>query len=216
MTNITREVKNFLDKSPCVRRNLDIKLINISALARMIIKEKKLDITTMEAIISAIRRYKLDYHTPIFDKAYEIINITPSISTKSRLVCISLIDEMEFQDLLAKIGSIIKNKHGDVLRIIPSDKHILLIVEEKNLDRIKTFFPRNVDKITGNLAEIKIDTHPTAQNIPGIIALMATELAISSINIVEIISSGTEILLYVEEKDLVKAHDVIHNFCHVS
>jgi len=141
MTNIAGEVNDFLDKSPCVRRNLDIKLINISALARMIIKEKKLDITTMDAIISAIRRYKLDYHTPIFDKAYEIINVTTSISTKTRLVSISLINETEVQNLLAKLFSIIKNKHGDVLRIIPSDKYIEIIMEEKNLDRIKKISP---------------------------------------------------------------------------
>ena len=35
MTNVVGEVKDFLDKSLCVRRNMDIKLINISALARM-------------------------------------------------------------------------------------------------------------------------------------------------------------------------------------
>lgn len=214
MTNIAGEVNKFLDKSPCVRRNMDIKLINISALARRIIKEKKLDITTMDAIISAIRRYKLDSHTPIFDTAYETIGKTPSISTKSKLVCISLIDETEFQNLLAKLFSIIKYNHRDVLRIIPSDKYIEIIVEAKNLDRIKTFFPRKkINKINRNLAEIKMDTHPTAQNTPGVIALIGNELAINSINIVEIIGSGTEILLYVEEKDLVKAHDVIHNLC---
>jgi hypothetical protein len=43
MTNIAREVNEFLDRSPCVRRNMDIKLINTSALAKMIIKEKNLD-----------------------------------------------------------------------------------------------------------------------------------------------------------------------------
>ncbi len=216
MTNTAGEVKNFLDKSPCVRRNMDIKLINISALARMIIKEKKLDITTMEAVISAIRRYKLDYHNPIFDKAYSVINITTAISTKSRLVCISLINETEFQNLLPKLFSIIKKKQRDVLRTILSDRYIELIVEEKNLDRIQTFFPgKYINKINRNLAEIKIDIHQTAHKIPGVIALIANELAINSVNIVEIIGSCTEILLYVEEKDLVKAHDVIHNFCQV-
>jgi len=214
MTNIAEEVRYFLDKSPCVRRNLDIKLINISALARMIIKEKKLDITTMEAIISAIRRYRLDSHTPIFDKAYEIINVTTSISTKTRLVSISLINETEFQNLLAKLFSIIKNKHGDVLRIIPSDKYIEIIMEEKNLDRIKKIFPeKKINKINRYIAEIKIDLHPTARNTPGIMALISNELAINNINIVEIICSGTDLLLYVEERDLVKAHDVIHNLC---
>ena len=80
MTNVAEEVKKFLDNSPCIRRNMDIKLINVRALAKMIIKEKKLN-ATLDSITSAIRRYRLDSHNPIFDTAHEVICITHSLTT---------------------------------------------------------------------------------------------------------------------------------------
>jgi aspartokinase len=214
MTNIAKEVKRYLDKSPCIRRNLDIDLINISALARRIINEQNLDKTAILATISAIRRYKLDYHNPIFDKATKILQMTPAISTKGRLVSLSFFKESEFQELLTEICSIIDSRNRDVFRIIQSEKNIVIIVEEENLKKLKSFFQKHKNyKIYRNIVEIKLNANPIIQKTSGIIALLTTELAISDINIVTIMGFTTELLLYVEEKDLIKALDVLHKLC---
>ena len=173
MTNIAKEVNKYLDKSPCIRRNLDIGLINISSLARRIIKEQNLNTSAMLATISAIRRYKLGYHNPIFDKAIEILQMNSTISTRGRLVSVSLFEESEFQELLTEICSIIDCRNLDVFRIIRSEKRLAIIVEEKNLNKLKSFFQNHKNnKIYRNIAEIKLDANPIVQKTPGIIALI--------------------------------------------
>jgi aspartokinase len=170
----------------------------------------------MDAVISAIRRYKLDYHTPIFDKASELIKKTDSVSIKSGLVCMFLIYELEYDALLSKLFSAVDIKHKDVLRIIQSEKYLIIIVDAKNLEKIKALFhTEKNNKIFRNLAEFNITIDPAVHRTPGLISLLTTELAINSINIVEIIGSYKEILLYLEEKDMVKAHKVIHYLCHI-
>lgn len=214
MTNVSREVKKFLDKSPCVRRNMDIDLINISALARMIIKEQNLEETTLEATISAIRRYKLDYHNPIFDRAAQIIRLSPTLSTKGRLVGICIFTESDLKELFNELCNVLNCKSKSIVRIAQLEKCITLIIEERDLEKLKTFFKKyKTYKVHSNIAEIKLETDAIVQKTPGLIALLATELAINSINIIDIISSGTEIVVYVNEKDLVMAHDVIHRLC---
>ena len=74
MTNIANEINEFLDRSHCLRRNMDINLIKTNAFAKI------------EAIISAIWGYISDNHTLIFDKAAVLIKKTNSVSIKIQLV----------------------------------------------------------------------------------------------------------------------------------
>ena len=84
MTNIVHEVWKILDNNPSIRREMNRELINVSALARYIINKKKID-ANLDAVISAIRRYKLDMNEDIFDNAYKILGQTINVSTKSNL-----------------------------------------------------------------------------------------------------------------------------------
>ena len=73
MANIVHEVWKILDNNPSIRREMRRGLINMSALAKYIIHRKGVD-ATLDAVISAIRRYKLDIHDDVFDNAYKILN----------------------------------------------------------------------------------------------------------------------------------------------
>ena len=213
MTNVAGEVKKFLDNSPCIRRNMDIKLINTRGLSKMIIEEKKLD-TTLDSVASAIRRYRLNSHNPIFDTARKIISETLSISTKNRLVRILLRYETEIQNLLLQLYSIIDNTHEDVLRIAQLDKNIKIIVDEKNLEIIQKILPKKyIEKIDRNIAEIKLIGHLDSENTPGFVALITTDLSINEINILGIVTYPTVLVFYIKEDDLVKTHNVIHRLC---
>jgi aspartokinase len=193
---------------------MDLDLINISALARMIMKDQNFEESALEATISAIRRYKLDYHDPIFDKAAQIIKLAPTLSTKGRLVGICVFSENDLKEVFNELCALLDCRSKNIFRIAQLEKCITIIIEERDLEKLKTFFQRFKGyKIHSNIAELKLDTDSVVHKTPGLIALLSTELAINSINIIDIISSGTEIVVYVNEKDLVKAHDAIHKLC---
>ena len=212
MTNIVHEVWKILDTSPSIRKDMGLGLINNSALARYIIKEKKLD-AEMDAILSAIRRYEIELNEDLINTANNII-CHSAISTKSRLSNISIIKDTETQKLLPKLFTLINYNRGDVLRIIQADESIKILVDEKNLEKVKRVFSQDkIIKIDENLGEINIHLHPEAVNTPGIIAVISNELLMNEINIMETMSCVPELLWFVREKDLPLAYNVFYQLC---
>ena len=212
MTNITHEVLKTLDNNPSIRRCMSQGLINTTALAKYIIKEKNIN-ATLDAVSSAIRRYKLDKYDEIFDVANRLVTFG-EISTKSKLANIAVIKDSEVQELLPKLFSIIQFNRGDALRIIQADEAIKILVNEKNLDKVKELLPKKkIIKIDRNLAELNIHLHPEAVKTPGIIAIISNELALNNINVMEFMSCVPEMLWFVKEKDILKAHNVMFRLC---
>ncbi|KYK21533.1 hypothetical protein AYK24_08965 [Thermoplasmatales archaeon SG8-52-4] len=212
MTNIMHEVWKFLDNSPSIQREMSRGLINHSALARYIIEEKKVG-ANIDAVISAIRRYKVDHYEELFNTANSII-CQSAISTKSKLANISIIKDTETQKMLPRLFDVINYNRGDVLRIIQADESIKILVNEKNLEKIKLLFSKDkVIKIDENLGEINMHLHPEAVNTPGIIAVVSNELAMNGINVMETISCVPELLWFVKEEDLLSAYNVFYQLC---
>lgn len=212
MTNIVHQVWKTLDNSPSIRRCMSQGLINNTALARHIITEKKVN-GNLEAVGSAIRRYKLDKYDDIFDRVNKIVSLG-ELSTKSRLANIAVIKDAEVQELLPKLFSIIQFNRGDVLRIIQADEAIKILVNEKNLEKVRNLLPKKkIIKIDQNLAELNIHLTPDAIKTPGLIALISTELAMNNINVMEFMSSVPEMLWFVKEKDVLKAYNVLYQLC---
>ena len=212
MTNLVIEVWGILDDSPYVRRAMSHGLINTRALARYIIRERKID-ATIDAVISAIRRYELGRCDRIFEDAHRMMAQIIAISTKSPLADISLIKDIEIQKLLPQLFSVIHYNQGAVLRVIQTDESIKILVDEKNREEVKTLFPESkIIRIDRNLAEINIHQHPDAKNTPGTLAIMSNELAINGINILEAMSCISELLWFVEEKDLLRAYNILNRF----
>ena len=94
MTNINKEVWEFIDNSPSIKRTMSHGLINRRALANYIKKQKKLH-TTLDAVISAIRRYNIEKYDDIFLSAKKMIIRTTNLSTRSNLANLILSKDTE-------------------------------------------------------------------------------------------------------------------------
>ena len=213
MSNITHEVWKILDNSPSIKRDMSRGLINTSALARYIIKEKKVS-ASLDAVIIAIRRYEFNQHKEVFNTAQKLLEKIVNLSTKSSLAEISIIKDTEVQQILPKLFDFINYVQGDVLRVTQANKSIRLLIDEENLEQAIHLFPK--DKILTkktDLAEINIYIHPQMQETPGILALIANELAINEINIVEFITCPPEMLCIVKKEDLLKASEILYELC---
>jgi len=213
MSNITHEVWKILDNNPSIRRDMNRGLINTSALARYIINEKKIS-ASLDAIIVAIRRYEVNQHKEIFNTAQKLLSKIVNLSTKDNLAEVSLIKDTDVQNNLPKLFSFIHYVQGDVLRVTQANKSIRLLIDEKNLEQVISLFPK--EKILskeGGLAEINIYIHPQMQKTPGILAMIANELAINEINIVEFVTCPPEMLCIVKKEDLLKATGILYKLC---
>lgn len=213
MSNIVQQVWRILDSNPSIRRDLSLGLINTSALARYLIKEKKIE-GTLDGVIGAIRRYDYGKHKEIFSEAYNLLGQTVNLFTRKKVAEIALKKDEEVQQLLPKLFEIIKYIQGDILRIMQANESVRLLIDEKNLEKVTEIFPKNkILAIEKDLAEIDIYIHPDMQGTPGILAVIANEFAINAINIVEVMTCPPEMLFIVKGEDLIQVHDVLNKLC---
>lgn len=206
MTNVAKEVHRFLDHDNAVRKDLGRGLINVRALAAFIQRQLGLN-SGLDAIISAIRRYEIsDKEDKVFSRAIQIVRHA-KLSTKNHVSIISLVKDSSVQQLLPRLFSIIDYARGEVLRIIQAEELLKVVVDQKNVSAVIALFPK--DKVKGierDLAEINMRLDPVSSKVPGVLAILDTELANNNVNIVETMSCVPELLWFIDEKDLLKAH----------
>jgi len=211
--NIVKEVWKFLDTNSTITRSMQDGLINTRALAKHIVKEKKLD-ASLDAVISAIRRYELTKYDDVFGTAHKLLLQTINISTRSKLAVLSLQKDADIQQKLPDLFAMIQYIRGDVLRISQANESIKLVFDMKNLTSVLALFPKSkIIHVECDVAEIDMHLHPKMQSTPGILAITATELAMNGINIVESVNCPPEMLMYVKEEDLLKAYNVLYQLC---
>ena len=210
-TNVTKKIWRLLDRNPCILRNMRCGLINVRALANYLIKEEKIN-TTIDAVISAIRRYNFDAYKAIFNSAHKVIREPTAISTRSPLAILSVVKDAEVQKILPRLYSGIQPDQGDVLRVMQGNRSVKIVIDGHNLERVKSLFSKkDILAIDENLGEICVHNMvPNGRITPGVLAISANELAINSINVLEIMSGSSEILWFVEERDIQRAYNVLY------
>jgi|TARA_Y100000310_G_scaffold321401_1_gene378984 aspartokinase len=211
MTPISDQVKIFLDNDFIMRRCLFRNVISFRALSRYIIKLLDLEEKNLDAVMSAIRRYKREEKIKTEAELKKIFS-NIAIKTRNNIVDICVKKSKKILEQLNKINSIVDIEKGEIIRIIQAEEGIRIIIDGKNLDKFNNYFSKNdCISIEKNLVEINLHFTSEASKTKGIIALISSSLNAEDINIVEIISSAPELLLFLKKDELLKALNVINN-----
>ena len=209
--NITEQVKGFLDNDFIVRKCLFKNIVSLRALARHIILKVGLKDSNLDAVISAIRRYKReerDESDATLKKLFQKLKVT----TRSNIVGIQVQKTRKNLESISQLNSMIGIEKGEIIRVIQAEQSITLIIDDKNLDKFNNIFNKEVYiSMTKNLVEVNLQFTEEAQNIKGIVSIVSSSLNAEGINIVEIMSSAPELLLMVKKEDLVKVFNVLDN-----
>lgn len=207
MTNITQEVWGILTKDLSIQKNLQRNLINTRALAKYLIKKYCLT-ASLDSVISAIRRYSSNEQFEEERKDIEEMFKGSTIATKNNLACVILRKQSCIQKYLAEVTKITDFDKRETLRLIKGKDHLKIITDMNNLDRIKEALPlKERLEVKENLSEIRITIDMRADQTKGVAARIANELLLRNINISEIIFCVPEVIVYIEQKDLLNAHE---------
>jgi aspartokinase len=210
MTNIQQEVTNFIEQDVSLRRGLTRGLLNTRALAMYIHKNLHLS-CTLDAVISAIRRYETQSE-PKEDikKRYKLI-ASAKVSSRTRMISILLKKEPEVRAALTKLYSKIDFPKGEVIRILEVSQSIKLIIDESNFPEIeKLFSKKDIISIEKKLGEISLIYADEVANTPGVFAALSSELSLSGISIIDGMICGNEHIFIINEDDLMKALQAMH------
>ncbi|MBS3096536.1 hypothetical protein J4480_03795 [Candidatus Woesearchaeota archaeon] len=211
MTHIAEKVKVFLDNDFIIRKCLFRNIISLRALSRYIIKTMDLEEKNLDAVISAIRRYKKEEKHKSEAELKKLFSKI-GVKTRSNIIDICLKKSRRILEQLNKINSIVDVEKGEVIRIIQAEESIRIIIDEKNLDKFFNYFSKtDCISIERNLVEINLHFAPEASKTKGILSLISSSLNAEDINIVEIISCAPELLVFIKKDDLLRALNVINS-----
>ena len=211
MTHIAEQVKLSLDNDFIIRKCLFRNIISLRALSRYIIKTLNLEEKNLDAVISAIRRYKKEERQKTDNELKRLFSKV-AIKTRSNIVDIYVKKNKKILEHLNKINSIVDIEKGEIIRLIQAEEGIRIIIDDKNLDKFFNYFSKDdCISIEKNLTEINLHFTLEAVKTRGIIALISSSLNAEDINIVEIMSSAPELLILLKKEDLIKALNVINN-----
>lgn len=203
-----QEVWKILRSDLAIQKDLHRNLLNTRALAKYIISKYNL-ITSLDAVISSIRRFQSE--ESFKEEEHTMLGIFKNavISTKNNMSCITL--NTRPCHFLKKMNLA---ENGPSYRIITTPNEIKVMLESPLLAGIRKLFSKeDIIKIEENLSEIRIKVSDVAVQTKGVLARIANELALADINLQEIIVCSPRFLIYVKERDIVKAHEAILKLC---
>jgi aspartokinase len=210
MKNINYQVWSCIDKESAIRKDLKRGILNIRKCADFLKRRYNID-SGLDAIISAIRRYPTK---DIVDQniIYEVLKDS-IISIKNGVVLFTIQRDLETLKTLTNIIKFIDIEKGEVIRFTEAKKAIKVFVDRKNMDKVKKEISKSkIIHLQKDMTEIAITFDDKIKKTVGVVASFLTTMASNNINIYESFSCFPEYMIYVDEPDALKAHEVLLNF----
>ena len=211
--NIKEKVWKLIDTDISIKKDLSRKIINVRSLAQYIITNQKTN-ASIDAVISAIRRYNLD------NKKSEDSNSVHSILKQARVAI-----RTKMASLLLKRTDFVKTKLGrpdklmdfqghDIIRVLEGSQALTIVMDQKNFDKIKSTFPKDlILEENKKVGMVEINYPRILKRTPGVFSIIYNELAQNNISIIDALISSNEHILIIEEEKLLKAFELIQKLC---
>ena len=207
--NITKLTESYIAEHPSVRDCLRKGLINYSSLTRQICKELNLDIKkNFDAVLIACRRYyrKVSKKNVLETKIRKILKDS-KLEVKTKIV-VFLVEKDVYYGHLIELQKEVK-KRAELFHIIEGSNTMTVITSYEFLDLVKRLLKNKVIKITENLAEVTLKSSEDMETTPGVVAYLSSLLAGNNINIMETMSTWTDTLFVIAEKDIAKVMELL-------
>ncbi len=205
MSQIEMILERFFSRNPDLREARNKGLVNRRALARYIVHHEKLESDNLDALIMTLRRYPSG---PAAHK--DTLRLFKQMKTgvKDSIAILSLRNSDSVMEKMSDILKLVGP--NEAFRLVEGTLSIKLFVEKSRLEQIKSHFePKELLETYGNIGEISIVLTGESTKTPGVVSYVTSQLAINRINLVELLTSTPEMLIYVDNSDLLKAYEVI-------
>ena len=204
--SINNVIWRLIAEDVSIQKELNRGLINIRGLARYLIDKHHLD-ASMDAVISAIRRYETEQIFEDNTKEIDAVLRSAIITTKNYVTCIT-VKEIEYPTIAKDFVG--KNILKENFRLVKSKEFVKLYLNQKDIEKKTDLFKKeNVLSVSKDLAEIRVTMHSKATETVGVLARISHEIALHGVSIHGIIIAVPELLLYVKSDDLVRGHKAV-------
>ncbi|HLC95869.1 MAG TPA: hypothetical protein VJH97_00925 [Candidatus Nanoarchaeia archaeon] len=211
--NIREFVWKLIDTDISLRKDLSRGIINFRSLARYVIDTYKVGIS-LDSVISALRRYPTQPEKKQDKTAVYNILKQAKIRSITKMASLSL---KKNEETTHKIGAILPEvdfESGEILRIIEGAKLFKIIIDKKSYEKMyATFGKKNILDSNRGIGMIELIYPDSLEKTPGVFSAISTELGANDISIIDALIISNEHIIVVDEKDLLKAFEILYNLC---
>ena len=206
-------VKEEIEKDLYLLELLKEGLVNYSALSRKLYEpiKKKNAKATVESISISAKRYVSKISKIQISKTVKIIIASSQLSTRNDLVHLTYKKDKAIFDKIITISKKIEWNQEDLFLMNQGSGEITIIIDKKNVSLFSDF--PSIEK-RENLSIILIKeafdkNTEKSINVPGIYSYFINQLSRRGVNIVEIISTYSQLTLVFDSGDLMKAYTIL-------
>ena len=213
MVTIAQLVEKEVSRKPYLQEALLRGLINYGALADELLPGVQREFSRPvkhSAVMMALRRLseKLTHKSPkTFTFTTDI-----SITINSHLFIIAHKKSPSIHSTLQSVYETVDYSSGDVLAINIGNNEVTIISNTKHYKNIKAIMePGPLIQDTKDVAAVSLSLSFELMDKPGFFYLVTRALTWENINILEVVSTPTELTLIVREKDATKAYETLRD-----
>jgi len=202
LVNVTKLTEDYISEHPYVKDCLKKDLINYSSLTRQICADLDLNLNkNFDAVLIACRRYfrKIKAEATTEKRIIDILK-NSKIEVKNKINSIILEKNIIFSNLLELEKE--AKKFLETFHIIEGTASITIITTDDFSKKVKQVFRNKVIKEYPNLVEVILKSPREIVTTAGVISYIYSLLGENDINVVDTLSSWTDTIFLVEEKDL--------------
>jgi aspartokinase len=211
MRSVAQAVETIIEQKPFIQEALSKGIVNNAALAEEIKPqiEKELKKTIkFSAVNMAIRRLAEKLKETFVVKAK--FNQESDLTVKSNLIEIVIYKTPEIQEQIKKIYDIVDFKKGDFLTVTQGLYEIMVIVNHKHEEKIKALFSQqSIRQVVKNLSSLTIALSEEAIETIGLFYQATRALNWENINIIDIVSTYTEMTYILKEEDTARGFETL-------
>jgi len=212
MVTVSRIVEKMVKDNPSLEIALSKDLINYSKLARYLRQEVEKETGAKvndSAIVVALKRIK-----ERAEKLYEqrAVFQAQEITTNSDLMEITVVHSHSVPRIVQDIYELDEVKKGSTANITHGNKQTTFIFSEKLEKKVRSLLEgEEIISEIKNVSQISIGFSEEMFKTPGFIVYTLKELSWHNINIMEIISTYTELIIIIKDEDFVKAYKILRS-----
>ena len=211
--SVSEIVKKLIEEEPFLLDALNRRILNFGNLAtelkpkiEAVLKKE----VTESAIVMALRRFS----EQIREKAGldQRVKLDCEITMKTAICDFNMVKSPSLLQQLKRFYTIVDLDRGDFLNITIGNHEISIAISQKHYDRMESMLKNEkiLNKQT-DLVALTINFGGDFFNTPGIIYQVLQALAWKNINLLEIVSTLTELTIVIEKKDSIKSYEALHD-----
>ncbi len=200
MITIQSSAEKAINNNPFLKELLLSNYANLSAIAKTIKKDVESDLlkqVSLNSLVVALNRIKSKLAKKSF-KISKIFDSPPEITIRSKLVEIVTSSEENEYRKLNELALKLETKE-EFFALSKGFYEITAIFPEKYLKYLKTY-QISPKKIFKNITLISLKLPPKIIEIPGVYYKILQFIAFENIPLIEVFSTYTELMLFVDEK----------------